>query len=651
MNLRRYQGKRNFSKSPEPKGKTYPSEEDKDAELRFVVQIHDATRLHYDLRLEIDGVFKSWAVPKEPSLDPNERRLAVFVEDHPLEYGSFEGIIPKGNYGAGTVKIWDRGTYVERRSISRGDSESAMKKGLGEGRLTFILKGERLKGEFALVQLKKDPKLWLLIKKREVKRKEVVTRGKLPATKSKVIDPLPRRIKPMQPVLSGFKDEQTLKDNYILEPFLKGVRVIAEVEDLRVNLTSKGGLSLNKKYLAQVDQLKQLKTRAVFDGEIKDDIYHIYDLLYFNDRDLRREPLKKRKALLVKNFKVSFNKLGSDSRLRILSSPTEPDPSKGEWVAKEAQSPYLSGISPHWLRLSTSKATEPEAKLTHLDKVYFPRDQLTKGDLIEYYSAIAPSILPYLKDRPESLHRHPNGIHGEGFFQKDLTGHLPRWLETKTIHSESSGKSINYFLCQNKESLLYMINLGCIEINPWFSRISSLDHPDFLVIDLDPDDNTFEEVMDIAHQFHRLLDQIQCPHACKTSGATGIHIGIPLQAKYQFETAREFAQNLCEFVKNKNPSNTSILRNPERRKHKIYLDFMQNRRGQTLAAPFCVRPREGAPVSMPIKWSELKRGLEPRDFHMRNAIKRIKRMVDSWTMVLGGSADLVRCARRLKQLA
>ncbi len=302
-------------------------------------------------------------------------------------------------------------------------------------------------------------------------------------------------------------------------------------------------------------------------------------------------------------------------------------------------------------QLSTKKnLTILEPRLTNLDKIYFPDDGISKGDVINYYKSISKYILPYLKDRPQSLNRQPNGIAAKGFYQKDVTGHIPRWLKIERIFSESADKTIDYLVCQDERSLLYIANLGCIEINPWFSRITNLDNPDFMVIDLDPDGNSFKHVVDIAHQFRELLDKIGVRSFCKTSGATGIHIGVPTGAKYDFDIVRMFAETVCRIVAKKNPATTSVERNPQRRRGKIYLDFMQNRRGQTLAAPFCIRPHPGAPVSMPMEWKDLKPTIRPGDFNIYNAHRFISKADSVWRGVLGKAVNLKSCLAALNKL-
>ena len=253
-----------------------------------------------------------------------------------------------------------------------------------------------------------------------------------------------------------------------------------------------------------------------------------------------------------------------------------------------------------------------------------------KGDIVAYYQEIAPLIIPYLVDRPQSLNRHPHGVHGESFFHKNMVGYLPPWIQTHKVSSKSSGRSINYLLCQDKESLLYMINMGCIELNPWLSRVGSLEYPDFCVIDLDPDDNPFSQVVEVALKTHEILNHLSIPNFCKTSGATGLHIVIPLTPNTPFEESRLFAWSVVQKIQKIFPRITSIERTPSKRRHKIYLDFLQNRKSQTLAAPYCIRPRKLATVSTPLAWSELTPSLHPSAFNLRTISQRIAEKGDLW---------------------
>lgn len=728
MSLKVYNQKRKFDQTPEPPGKIKKASAK--TPLRFVVQMHAASRLHWDFRLEWGGVFRSWAVPRGPSLNPLDQRLAVFVEDHPIDYGSFEGIIPAKNYGAGTVMLWDEGTYVERGSRGRLDSETAMAENFGKGHITFVLTGEKLNGEFALIQLKKDKtgKTWLLVKKRDrfsttkrdqgltdlsvrtrrtieeiaaqaekkghvwlpkrrdnskasmgapkLKDPRVVPTGREAARAEALPRPaprasriagstiasrdriaMPRKNKPMLPVRArGLTDGE-----WLFAPVLNGVRALAEVEGKRVFLYSKSGISYEKIYPMIAAALAAQQTSMVLDGEIVKvrgrEVFQVHDLLFADGRDLRGESLRERRQMLTATLVVGRE---------IALTPLVAAPERlrtDEVIAKNPASAYHAGLSRDWLLLANDEGllSRPRAKtargtaaleeprLTNLDKIFFPEEKITKGDLNDYYRSMSQYVVPYLKDRPMSLNRHPNGIKGAGFYQKDMTGHIPRWLKTERIFSESSDKSIDYVVCQDERSLLYIANLGCIELHPWFSRVGSLEKPDFLVIDLDPDGNPFSHVVEIALAVKEILDAIGAPSVVKTSGATGIHIGVPTGARHTFDEVRELAEEVCKIIARRYPSTTSVDRNPSRRRAKIYLDFMQNRRGQTLASPYCVRPRRGAPVSMPLRWEQLTKRLEPGQFHLKNAAAWVRKHGDPWAGIFGKPINLKTCLAKLRR--
>lgn len=288
-------------------------------------------------------------------------------------------------------------------------------------------------------------------------------------------------------------------------------------------------------------------------------------------------------------------------------------------------------------------------KLTNQDKFYWPKEGITKGHLVEYYNRIAPFILPYLRDRPESLHRFPNGIGQPAFYQKDLdTSVIPGWVRTQKMYSESNQEYINYLICNDRATLIYMANLGCIEINPWNSRVKKPDHPDWLVMDLDPVQIAFEEVVRAAVQIRKVLDNWEIDCYCKTSGATGLHVYIPLNAKYTYEIVRNFGQLIAQQVHALLPDTTSIERSPKKRNRRVYLDYLQNSRGQTLASPYSVRPRPGATVSAPLQWEELNKRLDPNNFTMKNIFTRLDKLGDIWKPVLGKGADLGRALSKVE---
>lgn len=286
-------------------------------------------------------------------------------------------------------------------------------------------------------------------------------------------------------------------------------------------------------------------------------------------------------------------------------------------------------------------------KLTNLEKIYFPNESYTKEDVLNYYNEISQFILPYLKGRPESLNRYPNGIYGKNFYQKDVED-APQWIDTKQIYSASNKKNIKYLLCNNKASLLYLVNLGCIEINPWFSRTDKLDFPSYSVLDLDPENIGFDKVIETALTIKEILDEISVKSFCKTSGASGLHIYIPLKNKYPYEISKEFAYLIGKLTVNRLPTFTSLERNPAKRRRRVYLDYLQNRSGQTLVAPYSVRPRQGATVSTPLEWKEVKLGLDPKQFTIKNIVKRIKEKGDIFKPILGRGINIEKCIRQLE---
>jgi len=280
------------------------------------------------------------------------------------------------------------------------------------------------------------------------------------------------------------------------------------------------------------------------------------------------------------------------------------------------------------------------AKLTRLDKVLWPREGYTKQDLIEYYWRMAEVILPYLKDRPQALNRHPDGIEGESFFQKNVGRTPPPWVKTVPIASESREKDIRYLVCQNRDTLLYEANLGCIEINVWSSTILHLDSPDYIVLDFDPLETSFSAVIESVQAAKTVLDELALPAFCKTSGGTGMHVYIPLAPRFSHDQATELAHLIVLVVNRRHPDLTSLERLPSKRKGRVYLDYLQNRRGATMAAPYALRPREGAPVSMPLEWKEVTARLDPLDFNIRTAPERLSRKGDAWRDLYKKRVDL-----------
>lgn len=291
-----------------------------------------------------------------------------------------------------------------------------------------------------------------------------------------------------------------------------------------------------------------------------------------------------------------------------------------------------------------------DLKLTNLKKIYWPKEKITKGEMLKYYYNIAEHILPYMKDRPQSLNRFPNGINGESFYHKNMGGKVDKWLKTFKRFSESNGEPKDFLICTDTASLVYMANLGCIEMNPWHSRVQSPLYPDWSVIDLDPGDISFEKVIETAQVVKQVLDSLQIPSYPKTSGSTGIHIYIPLGAKYNYEQSKQLAELIANLVHEELPGFTSLVRNPRKRADKIYVDYLQNRPIQTICAPYSIRPKPGATVSAPLHWDEVKKGLKMSDFTMKNILERVKAEGDLFDGVLNKGIDLNKILKGLASL-
>ena len=320
--------------------------------------------------------------------------------------------------------------------------------------------------------------------------------------------------------------------------------------------------------------------------------------------------------------------------------------------AKEIQRVELAEVPGQSVQSNPSKDIlkigQIDVPITNLDKVYWPKQGITKYQLIDYYLHVSETILPFLKDRPQNLHRHPNGIDKKSFYQKDTSGIFPHWIETLK-HETSSGKVIEYMLCQNEATLLFMANLGCIEINPWNSRKGFLDNPDYTVIDLDPSEkNTFDEVIQVAQTAYEILKTVGVKGFCKTSGSSGLHIYLPMGARYSYDETRDFTKLLCYLIQEQLPKITTMERMLNKREGRIYLDYLQNRKGQTLAAPYCVRPKPEAPVSAPLEWAEVKQGLKITDFNIFSMPERIAKKPNLFKEVLSTGIEIEKVLENLE---
>lgn len=291
-----------------------------------------------------------------------------------------------------------------------------------------------------------------------------------------------------------------------------------------------------------------------------------------------------------------------------------------------------------------------EIKFNNLDKIYWPKEKVTKRDMLNYYYQVAPYMLPYMKDRPQTLNRFPHGIRGESFYQKDITGKVPDWIKPFPYYSQQDERQKNFLVCTDEASLLYIASLGCIEMNPWSSRTQKPDNPDWCIIDLDPTaKNPFSQVIETALVTKDILDTFKIPSCVKTSGSTGIHIYIPLGAKYVYEDSKEFGRVIAKLVHAELPAFTSIERYTGKRRNKLYIDFLQNRPQATLAAPYSMRPKPGAPVSAPLRWEEVKKGLDILDFTIFNMIDRVKEVGDLFKPVMGKGINVKRVKRDMEK--
>jgi bifunctional non-homologous end joining protein LigD len=848
-----YRAKRSLERTPEPAGAVA-----RESGRLFVVHQHAARRLHFDLRLEMEGVLRSWAVPKGPSYDSAEKRLAVHVEDHPLEYGDFEGLIPKGNYGAGAVIVWDRGRWTPI-----GDPLE----GLAKGKLLFELHGYKLRGTWTLVKIKKSEKDWLLIKERdayastdpeelpaqsvlsgltveelgegrdagEVIRRELTRLG---APKSTV------ELKSVKVMLAETAEKPFTRKDWLFEPKLDGYRVLAARVKGESRLVTRNGNDCAASFPEVVRAVAALPfERLVLDGEVValDDegrpsfqrlqgrarflrpvdirhaaveypvTYYAFDLLGFEDFDLRPLPLTQRKELLRRVLPP----LGALRYLEHVEEEGEVLYHEAERlglegvVAKKANAPYKGGRSPHWIKVRSrktddfvvvgfsapkgsrggfgalqladymngelvyagragsgfsdkqlaevsrqleqhkradppcsgpipqekgitwvepllvceveftewthegllrqpvflrfrddkrpeecvrpegagresdetemvspsepgratdlsSQASKPSGKvprsrardedqelpfeLTNTKKIFWPDDGYTKGDLLEYYRAVSPWLLAYLRDRPVVMTRYPDGIGGKSFFQKDAPGFRPEWIRTERMWSEDTQREIDYFICDDVASLLYVINLGSIPLHLWASRTPTLEKPDWCVLDLDPKGAPFEHVVELALTGRELCRKIDLPVMIKTTGSSGLHLMIPLGRQCTHEQSRTLGELLARCMVDQLPAIATLARQVSRRDGKVYVDYLQNGSGKLIVAPFSARPLPGAPVSVPLKWREVNQELDIRAHTIKTVPERMRKLrTDPLAEVLELEPDLVGALERLME--
>ncbi len=770
MSLSEYRRKRDPAKTPEPFEGTPAGG---DSRPIFVVQRHDARRLHYDFRLERSGALASWAVPKGVPLEPGARALAVHVEDHPLEYAGFRGEIPAGQYGAGSVEIFDHGTYdlvEEKRS----------------GQLTVVLHGQRLRGRYTLVPAHLDGKEenWLLIKGHD---------------DGEPVGPRPD----YAPMLASLATELPHGDGWTYEVKFDGYRAIAYVRGGECRLVSRNGNDLTERFSEVAKAIvKAVKAPdAVVDGEVcrltADGrasfselqqgtgplVYFAFDLLELDGvarlDDLLRTRKETLRALLDRRVTtVSFSE-GFDDGDALLEAATE----RGleGIVAKRVDSVYRSGRRTRdWLKVKIDlndefliagytrgagrrastfgalvlavregdelryvgnvgtgfddaeieklldllrpldrdtppfaevpklprvrkgdvqwveprlvaqvrygewthdghlrhpayiglrddkepdevKAPEPisdvirsgrrELRLSNLDKVFWPEEEITKGDLLRYYRALAPTLLPHLLHRPFTMRRYPDGAGGKAFFQKDAPKHMPDWIPTyrALVSTRSRGEQrwVEFPVVNDELALLWMVNMGCIDMNAWYSRVDKPDRPDFVLFDLDPTPEVpWSQTVEVTLILKDALDALGLESFPKTSGGKGMHVLVPIERRSTYEDTRSFAEIVAGAIARSHPRLATTEWSKARRRG-VLIDANQNGEGKTIASAYSVRPRPGAPVSTPLTWDEVNEDLNPALYTMPVVLERVRSRGDLYAPVIDMKQALAKALRRL----
>jgi bifunctional non-homologous end joining protein LigD len=770
--LKDYERKRSRAKTPEPFGKGRRGK----APV-FVVQRHDARRLHYDFRLERDGVLLSWAVPKGVPLEPGAQHLAVHVEDHPLSYATFEGEIPAGNYGAGTVEIWDHGTYelVEEKP---------------NGGLTVHLYGERLEGLWTLVpaKLSGDEKNWLLVKKK--------AEGE------------PARWRAYEPMLATLSTEVPSGAGWLFEVKWDGFRALATVRGGDVDLRSRNDKSFVERFPTVVRALQRsLRTPdCVLDGEVvavgsdgratfsamqqgKEGTTYVYvafdllevegeplldlplterrerlaalvdlrpggvqlsepfddgDALYHAAQEQRFEGIMAKRAdsryepgrrsrnwLKIKtqgrqelvvagytkgqgrrsggfgalvlgvheagglrwagNVGTGFDDaeiarlLGLLAPLRRSDSPFAEVPrmprvKRGDvvWVEPELvaevrfaewthdgrlRAPVYEGLrdDKEAVEVHRERAPIPAEirtgkrllKLSNLDKLFWPEEGITKGDLLAYYRDVAPALVPHLRDRPFTMKRYPDGWSGKFFFQKDAPKHMPDWIPTRQFEASTRDRPpkrrlIDFPLVGDELALLWMVNMGCIDLNTWYSRVDKPSRPDWVLFDLDPSpDVGFPETIEVALLIKQTLDLLELVSFPKTSGSEGIHILVPVARRHTYGETREFSEIVAGALARAHPGLATTEWTKAKRRG-VLIDSNQNGEGKTIASAYSVRPKAGAPVSTPLHWDEVNESLDPSAFTMDAVLARVAREGDLFEGVLTTKQSLSAALKTLR---
>ena len=559
--LEKYRQKRSFDQTPEPQGGQADSEK-----LVFVVQKHDASHLHYDFRIEVRGVLKSWAVPKGPSMKSSDHRLAMETEDHPYDYKDFEGIIPEGQYGGGTVLVWDTGTYEPAEKIEgKAAQEKWLLANYYKNKLSLILHGKKLQGKFSLVKtFGKAENAWLLTKaKDDFETDEDITK----------------------------RDQSLISGYTILE--------MAMDENAKV-------WQSNRPKSVDVTELKTAEDAVELVAEIEGP-----DALNEAVEEDVAEPITAHKTV-GELFPRADNKRSTRSKLTAESNWNKVFEEK---IKSEGQI-TVEGEQLH---------------LTNIEKKLWK--STNKAQLITYYNSIADFILPHLKDRPLSLYLKNLNAGAPGLYIKDMEGFQPDFLDifsTKRKH-KAKGKAdvIDYAVCNCLPALLWLVNLGCIDFNPWNSSVLNPLEPDFIAIDLDPSDEDFKKAVKTAIAAKQYFDEQQLTAYIKTSGNTGIHMIIPCEG-FSFKEARSIAEKICLEIHKRVPRFTTLEVLKSKRGNHLFVDFSQNDEADTLACAYSVRPAKQPNISTPLDWEELGLKLNPSKFTIGNTALRLEEKGDLW---------------------
>jgi bifunctional non-homologous end joining protein LigD len=635
--LSEYERKRDFGKTAEPaprKGKGK-----RKGRPRFVVQEHSATRLHWDLRLEHDGVGVSWAIPNGIPRDPSENRKAVHTEDHPLEYMTFAGTIPKGEYGAGTVEIWDSGTYELEK--------------WWDGEIIFRFEGKRLRGRYVLFRAG-GPKDWM-IHRMDPPEGEWA--------------PFPE---PCKPMLANEGELPKSTRGWAAELAWGGVRALARCRPGRLDLHDAGLADIGPRWPEVHRLTRQVGAHdlvldgelVVFDADGRPDgdrlarrdkpgsdsalrrrarenpaTYVIFDLLHLDGEDLTEAPYRRRRELLesleldgeawrtpraattkIKELLAAAAAQGVQGLvLKKRSSPYVPGRRTGDWVFVPAEGPggptkLTATAEPTTKNKFRLRVGDRELTVSNLDKVLYPKTGFTKGDLIDAYADLADVLLPHLRGRPVTLKRYPDGVEGKFFYEKRSPKHRPDWVATARIWSESHKAEIDYTLIEDLPTLIWTANLANIELHTSLARVGALDRPDSLVFDLDP--GAPADVIDcarVALHLRGLFGQLGLESCAKTSGSKGLHLHVPLNGTATFDQSRPFAKAVAEVMEARFPGEVVSRQAKARRAGRVLIDWSQNDPHKTTASVYSLRAKERPTASTPLAWEEVEAAAEAGD--------------------------------------